>query len=311
MSLTLMEQSSTSYAAVVPEQAPPPPQTPIENRRIVVIDVVNEPSISDQDYASRPPPIDDEELPAYEEEAHATAPVYEERHRLAPVISYCFYQISRKLQIITPATITTLDRPRYRVSNRSSPNVFSKKADYTLTKLPRGAQAATSSCSGKDVATMNFDRNGELPWMPRATVVHNGASKKEYPLQARNFSDWKVNIDGGWFTWRLADKPTSLVLVEQSSESIVARFAYSKVGTDATRGAEVGQLDIFGGSKSEDQAMIELVLATCVVAIQHWKSMGRHYKNDVTPRTCSVIGLGNSYFANDGSRFSRRASNLF
>jgi hypothetical protein len=266
-------------------------------------------------------PDEDEELPEYQdEEGRSQLPDYEERHLLEPVVSYNVYQISRKLQILTPATRATFDRPRYRVTARSGPSIFSKKPNFTLTRLPTGAHAAVENCPGKEVGFVNFDRVGQLPWMPRATVEvldDSGSSSLEkkisYDMCAPNFSDWKFNINNELFFWRLTDKPTALSLMEHSSSSIIARFTYSMHGTDATRGAEVGVLDIFGGSRSEDREMIELVLSTCQVPINHWKNMGRHYKNDVTPRNCSVVGpltLGNSFFARDGSGLAaRRASN--
>jgi hypothetical protein len=143
--------------------------------------------------------------------------------------------------------------------------------------------------------------------MPRATVCHGEGTPKFYQMYARNFQDWNISFNSLSFTWRLTDQPTSLILVEHGSDSIVARFSYSSFGTDATRGAEVGQLDIYGGSRSEDDDTIELVLASCQVVIHHLKSMGRHYKNDITPRTRSVstAAMGNSFFA-----APRRASTL-
>lgn len=86
------------------------------------------------------------------------------------------------------------------------------------------------------------------------------------------------------------DTPRAISLVEHSSRSVVARFAYSEHGTSATRGAAVGLLEIFGGSRSEDMDIVELVLSTVQVPILHFKSMGRRYRNDVTPR--NTYGLG-------------------
>jgi hypothetical protein len=276
----------------------------IGHRRSSVLEYLIEPEVAEDDYAAQAPP--DEELPEYDS---LSLPAYAERHLQIPVVSYCIYQITRKVQIITPAAQRNVDRPRYRITGRGSPSLFSKKADFTLTRIPAGRAAALGACPDKNVATMNFDRNGELPWMPRATVYTIGDGiPKPFPMHARNFQDWKIVFNTQVFLWCLADKPTSLILVEQSSDSIVARFTYSEVGTDATRGAEVGQLDIYGGSRSEEQDTIELVLASCQIAMHHLKSMGRHYKNGVTPRNCSVSvsAVGNSFFATPG----RRASSL-
>jgi hypothetical protein len=268
---------------------------PFSRAQSSVEEYLVEPDVEEHDYASQPPP--DEELPEYEEQGEVNLPDYRERHHQTPVVSYGVYQITRKVQIVTPAAIPSFSRPRYRVSARGA-SLFSKKADFTLTRIPAGRATASGDCKETDVATMNFDRNSQLPWFPRATVVqleHN----KVVPMDAPNFNDWKFAIDSQPFVWQLAENPTSLVLVEHCSASIVARFSYSAVGTDAIRGAEVGQLDIFGGSRSEDQDIVELVLASAQVAINHFKSMGRHYRNNVTPRTCSVISgaMGNSFFA--------------
>jgi hypothetical protein len=309
-----MEQSaqadtniSTPHPASIIQQNAPPLSValPAVRRHSSVLEYLIEPDIPEHDYAAQPPP--DEELPSYE--GHSL-PSYEERHLQAPVVSYCFYQVTRTIQIITPTAMNNAGRPRYRLAGRGSPRLFSKKADFTLTRLPTGRQAALGNCPERDVATVNFDRNGELPWMPRATVCHGDcvSSKKSLPMRARNFVDWNIEIGPETFTWRLADRPTSLVLVENSSDSIVARFSYSRFGTDATRGGEVGQLDIYGGSQSEDQDRIELVMSSCKVAVEHFKSMGRHYRNNVTSRRSSVnTELGSSLLSNM-SGIPRRAS---
>lgn len=285
--------------------APSPPYTNTSTRRLSVLEVLIEAEPLQHDYIAQPSL--DEELPSYEEH---NLPAYAERHLQAPVVSYCIYQITRKVQVITPAALSNFDQPRYRVSTRGSPSLFSKKADYTLTRVPAGR--ALESKPEKDVALMNANRSGEIPWMPRATVMHgeDPNNRTKYPMQARNFQDWTITFNSINYVWRLADKPTSLVLIEISSDSIVSRFSYSKDGTDATRGAEVGQLDIYGGSQSEEQDTIELVIASCLVAINHFKCMGRHYRNNVTPRTCSIgaAAMGNSFFATDPLADSRRAS---
>lgn len=259
-------------------------------RRVSAFESLTDPDTSDHSL-DLPPALD--ELPAYTEEI---VPAYEgpDSENQEPVLSFCFYQVARKLQIITPATHATLTRPRYRISARSTSGIFSRKPGYTLTRLASGAEAASLDSKGEDVATMNFDRNGELPWMPRATVRQHDANTDSvrYPIQAPNLSDWKVQRDGQTYTWCFAENPMSLVLVEQSSTDIAARFTYSKLGTTATRGAEVGKMDFFGGDGTIAQTWVEFVFATSVVVMQHWKSMGRHYKNDDMPRSASITGIG-------------------
>lgn len=298
----------TGTTTLSTEQTFVPSALPSNNpfRRISAFEVLTElteltePDLSNHEHDSPPA---HEELPAYTAEI---APAYEEpeSQTLEPALSFCFYQIARKLQIITPATRASLNRPRYRVTTRSTASLFSKKPGYTLTRLPSSVEAAVIGSKGKDVATMNFDRNGELPWMPRATVAHHGASSTKYPIEAPNFSDWKLNANGETYKWLLGEDPISLVLLKQSSVTIVARFTYSMLGTTASRGAEVGKMDFFegfSGSLNDDQIWIELVFATCIIVMQHWKSMGRHYKNDVTPSSASIAG----------HRISREASERF
>ncbi|TID14739.1 hypothetical protein E2P81_ATG08693 [Venturia nashicola] len=260
------------------------------SRRLSSFELLTLPDTSDHSL-DQPPALD--ELPAYTEEL---VPAYERPHgdNEQPVLSFCFYQVARKVQIITPATHATLDRPRYRISARSSTGIFSKKPGYTLTKLSSSAETASLDSKGEDVATMNFDRNGELPWMPRATVTHHeiNIGSTVYPIQAPNFSDWKIQKDGHIYTWCCAENPMSLILVAQSSTDVISRFTYSKLGTTATRGAEVGKMDFFGGDGTIAQVWVEFVFATSFVVMQHWKSMGRHYKNDDTPRSASIAGFG-------------------
>jgi hypothetical protein len=309
-----LAQTATQHSILQPSsnalQDPSPPSLDIlGRRRISVTEYAAEPDVPDHDYASRPPP--DEELPEYD--ATIVLPVYIDRHLQNPVASYCIYQVGRKLQCITPADMSSFDRPRYRLSARASPSLFSKKADFTLTRLPGGRQAALGNCPERDVATMSFDRNGAVPWMPRATVCQGdcASNRKPYRMRATNFKEWTIDIDQEVFTWRIADNPTSLTLVEHTTDSIVARFSYSELGTDATRGAEVGRLDVYGGSVSEEQDTIELVIASCKVAVEHLKNMGRHYRNGSTPRSHSVTtDATTSSFVTSMSGMNRRASHI-
>ncbi|KAE9965832.1 hypothetical protein BLS_007374 [Venturia inaequalis] len=259
-------------------------------RRFSAFEILTEPDISDHSLNS-PSRLD--ELPTYTEEI---VPAYEgpHSHNQEPALSFCFYQVARKVQIITPATHATLTRPRYRISARSTTGIFSKKPSYTMTKLALPAEAASLDSKGEDVATMNFDRNGELPWMPRATVTHHvtNTGSTRHLIQAPNFSDWKLQKDGQTYAWCFSANPVSLVLVERSSMDTVARFTYSRLGTMATRGAEVGKMDFFGEDGILPQTWVEFVFATCVIVMQHWKSMGRHYKNEDMPRSASITGIG-------------------
>ena len=234
------------------------------------------------DYADVPP---DEELPDYEA---SDLPSYEDDRLRTPVTIYRLFQITKNLQHITPANENLRERPSYRIVFRSSPSMFSKKADMTMQKMKAGSNSEDDR--GDEVATINFDRSNKLPWMPRACVSHTPQVQetKTYPMAAPNLKDWKFNIESKVFSWNLASRPASLVLLDRTAEDIAARFVYSKYGTDASKGAEVGQLDIYSGYGSEEDSTVEWMIATCQIAIQHWKNMGRRFKNNV--RSMSANG---------------------
>jgi len=228
------------------------------------------------DPADEPP---DEELPDYEV---SDLPSYEDDRLRTPVTIYRLFQIAKNLQHVRPANGSLRERPSYRIVFRSSPSMFSKKADMTMQKMKTGSKPEDDT--GDEVATINFDRTNKLPWMPRACVSHTPQVQeiKTYPMAAPNFNDWKFNVESKVFSWNLASRPASLVLLDRTAKDIAARFVYSRYGTDANKGAEVGQLDIYSGYGSEQDSTVEWMIATCQIAIQHWKNMGRHYKNKVT-----------------------------
>ena len=228
------------------------------------------------DLANVPP---DEELPEYEA---SDLPSYEDDCLRTPATIYRLFQITRNLQHVRPANGSLRARPSYRIVFRSSPSMFSKKPDMAMQKMKAGTHPEDDK--GDEVATINFDRRNKLPWMPRACVSHTPQLQeiKTYPMAAPNFNDWKFNVESKVFSWNLASRPASLVLLDRTAEDIAARFVYSRYGTDANKGAEVGQLDIYSGYGSEQDSTVEWMVATCQIAIQHWKNMGRHYKNNVT-----------------------------
>lgn len=235
-----------------------------------------------EDYAVGIDPADvpsDEELPDYEA---SDLPSYEDDRLRSPVTIYRLFQIARNLQHVRPADGSLRERPSYRIVFRSSLSMFSKKADMTMKKLKAGSMLEDDT--GDEVATINFDRSNRLPWMPRACVSHTLQVQeiKTYSMAAPNFHDWKFNVESKLFSWNLASRPASLLLLDRTADDIAARFVYSRYGTDANKGAEVGQLDIYSGYGSEQDSTVEWMVATCQIVIQHCKNMGRHYRNNVT-----------------------------
>lgn len=224
-----------------------------------------------------------DELPQYEGQNDAgPLPDYQERHLLEPVASYSLYQINRKLQVHTPAIRGAFDRPRYRLEARSG--LFSKRADHTLVRLPTDTASAAETCPGTEVGFVNFDKVNAIPWMPRARVniLQDSSISIAYDMSAPNGCEWKLKMEGQTYCWRLTNPPVVLSLIELGSDSVYARFVYSKHGTDAKRGEAVGVLDIFGGSRSENADIVELVLCTVQIPILHFRNMGRHYKNQAS-----------------------------
>lgn len=275
----LSDNAQSSRPSIIVETGDddlPPAFESYTRRRSSVINVLIEDDEAGIDYWNAPP--SDEELPDYEA---SDLPSYEDDRLRTPVIIYRLCQIAKNLQHVTPADESWGDRPSYRIVFRSSPSMFSKKADMTMQKIKAGVSPEEDA--GDEIATINFDRSNKLPWMPRACVSHTpqGRERKTYPMAAPNFNDWKFIIESKIFSWNLASRPASLVLLDRSAENIAARFVYSKYGTNATKGAEVGQLDVYSGYGSEEDNSMEWMVATCQIAIQHWKNMGRHYKNNV------------------------------
>lgn len=226
----------------------------------------------------------EEELPDY---VASDLPSYEDDRLRTPVTTYQIFQMAKNLQCVRPANENLRARPSYRIVFRSNLSMFSKKADMTMQKMKAGSKPQDDA--GDEVATINFDRSNKLPWMPRACVSHTPQVHqiKTYSMAAPNFNDWKFNVESKNFSWNLASRPASLVLLDRTADDIVARFVYSRYGTDANKGAEVGQLDIYSGYESEQDSTVEWMVATCQIAIQHLKNMGRHYKNNVSSMSAS------------------------
>lgn len=253
------------------------------------------------DYAEQPPP--DDELPDYEPNA---LPSYDDDRLQTPSSVWKIFQISKNLQHVVEFTNT---RSPYRIAFRSGPTMFSKKADMTIHKTKNGANPADDT--SPEAASSSFDRGSKLPWMPRACVsytIPSTKTKEESPMAAANFNDWKFKIADKLYSWKLATRPASLVLLDRTAEEVAARFLYSRHGTDATKGAEVGSLDIYSGYDKEEDGAVEWILATLEIAIAHWKNMGRHYRNADAPQEC---GRNSSTSTMDSLASSLSAASMF
>jgi hypothetical protein len=174
--------------------------------------------------------------------------------------------------------------PTYAVIERSKLSLFSSKPDFTLLKLDQNAAILGDSDlqKGNKVAEMRFLKPKSIPYVQRiALEITNGPT---HTLTASGLKDFSFMVDEYRLTWSFSSKPnTSLALSQTIGDSephLLARFSYSKYGTDAVAKQEVGQLDIFaaqGGLKLDDSTL-ELILSSCPMIVVWFLKMGKHYK---------------------------------
>jgi hypothetical protein len=209
----------------------------------------------------------DEELPDYDADA---APAYEVDSVDESLNAYSLRQYDRKIQILRAYGISSVS---YRITTNSF-RVFTKKPEMEVLHT-------SDEMRQRAIAAIQFDKQGPLPWCPRAhfdyTEVDN--STTVHKMQAQNFADWTITLDNRQYEWRLVTQPSSLVLHEVHSPFVVARFTYSSVGTQATRGAEVGDLVLFRNALTMDARGHDMVVCSLMVPLTHMKKMGRMYHN--------------------------------
>ncbi|KAF2762852.1 hypothetical protein EJ05DRAFT_481729 [Pseudovirgaria hyperparasitica] len=228
-----------------------------------------------------------------------------------PLQTYTLVQVSRSLQILLPTTPST-SQPAYRLITRSSPKLFSKRADITLVR----STAATYSTKivpecDVEVAHANYNDAPILPWMPRGTITTRYAPtdiglgdaervSRTYtlPMQSRNFKDWTIafalpsshNSDDGnpgqhagpaMYVWRLTPLPSptfTLMHLNADVNAPIATFTHTVLGTRATSGAEVGHLHIHIVHVLPAGPDVEMVMASLALVMGHFRRIGRqHY----------------------------------
>ncbi|KAF2868634.1 hypothetical protein BDV95DRAFT_500140 [Massariosphaeria phaeospora] len=227
------------------------------------------------DFFDVPP---DEELPSYEP---PSAPEYQRVDSDAPLHTYHLRQDHRKLQTFVPLEPAT--SAVHRVAARGG--LFSKKPDLQLLR------ASTEQAPEKHVASIYFDNDGPLPWCPRAHFTHTGAAVPiTHTMEAKNFQDWTLQIRGVTYAWVVEGKPVGVALCEMTSHAVAARFTYSRCGTRAARGMDVGELVVYRDDLSLSEEGVEKILCGLMVAIVNLKKMGRHYWNDAPVGGRAVAG---------------------
>jgi hypothetical protein len=219
----------------------------------------------------------DEELPDYEPES-SPAPDYFTSHYETPLVTYHLRQFDRKSQVFVPYGPSASS---YKINTHTF-RMFSKKPEMEIIHVPPVDGVEQS------VAKIWFDHDGPLPWRPRARVVHG---RSTHALESRNFNDWTMSINDVLYTWTSESRPVSLVLQENGTDVVIARFTYSGRGVLAMKGAEVGELTIYRDGLTSDNEGVEKIIGGLMVSIVHYKSMGRYYKNDEPVRVDSMSGL--------------------
>lgn len=233
---------------------------------------------------------EDEELPDY-----SPAPAGDSEAAPAyttviptPLHTYHLRQMDRKLQLFVPYGPSAA--ASYKVTFRSA-RLFSKKAEIDIWRTTSYTQAGTSTKEEEHVAGVWFDNDGPLPWRPRAHFVQNndgsGSSvtvSSTYALESQNFTDWSFEVDGRAYAWLLEGHSSSYLALRDMSddgEMMLARFNFSCRGTTAMGGAEAGDLSIYRHGLGLSESGVDKMVCGLVVALAHFKKMGRHYKNDM------------------------------
>lgn len=211
----------------------------------------------------------DEELPDYEP---ATAPEYDREDFETPLHTYHLRQLDRKLQLFVPYG-PSASAP-YKITTRSA-RFFSKKPEIDVWR------ACDGGVGEENVAGIWFDTDGPLPWRPRAHFNHKGLQgSSTNAMESKNFSDWTVTMEGTTYVWSLEARPYSLLLSEKGASQMTARFNFSARGTMAIGGAEAGDLTVYRDRLSANREGVEKIVCGLVVAIAHFRKMGRHYWNE-------------------------------
>jgi hypothetical protein len=158
----------------------------------------------------------DEELPDYEADA---APSYDDTTFNEPFVTYGLRQYDRKIQMLV--AYGAADRSSYRITTNAF-RMFSKKPHMEVLYTSQEMRQ-------RNIGQIRLDINGPLPWCPRAHFDYHDSNgvPSTYKMKAPDFADWELDIGDGSYVWAISANPMSLVLREQTSSVVLARFTYS------------------------------------------------------------------------------------
>jgi hypothetical protein len=210
----------------------------------------------------------DEELPGYEA---ATTPAYDNGSYDEPLIVYHLRQYDRRIQMLVAQGEHI--KSSYRITSNNF-KIFSKKPDMEVL-------FTSQEMRQRNIAVIGFDNHGPLPWCPRAHFDHTGSdgTKTSQTMEAKDFTNWALSLDGTKYGWTLYNSPFALVFHEQESSIPIARFMYSACGTTAARGAEIGELTVFRDGLTLGPKGVDYIVCSLMVTITHLKRLGRRYTN--------------------------------
>lgn len=222
----------------------------------------------------------DEDLPNYEA---STPPAYSSGTFDERVVTYHLRQYDRKIQMLLSydAAISS----SYRITTNSF-KLFSKKPDMEVLYTSQDMQQ-------RNIAEIRFDNDGPLPWCPRANFNYTEATGAGaiHKMESRNFTDWTIVLGEQSYEWSILINPSALVLKQSNSDMITARFTYSECGTQAVRGAEVGELTVFRDGLTQETGGADKVVCSFMVALTHLKKMGRCYRNPSASEAAGVSSV--------------------
>jgi hypothetical protein len=212
----------------------------------------------------------DEELPSYEA---GSAPAYDDDSYHEPLVTYHLKQYDRRIQMLV-AHGGASAASSYRITTNGF-RVFSKKPEMEVLFTSREMRQ-------RNIAGIRFDSDGPLPWCPRAQYEYTeNGSATVHKLEARNFVDWQFAVGSTNYEWTLCMQPSSALILRAVGSALeIARFTYSRLGTQAMRGAEVGELMLFRDRLTTEARGSDMVVCSLMVALRHLKKMGRNYFND-------------------------------
>lgn len=192
---------------------------------------------------------------------------------LAQPFTYQLRQINRKHQMLVPLGATAV--PTYRIQKNSLSGLFNKRPDMTISRVSSPALVE------RVVANLRINKSVSYPWVPRATISYEDGESLNQNMTLEDFQKWRWTVDIGGVPhhWSLLSNPTSLVLAERHTGAIQATFVYSKYGTEAQGGQEIGQFFTPFNIWDTATSFMEQIFFSASVVMAFCRDMGKEFCN--------------------------------